>query len=257
MIREDFPTPLYYQIYIVLRDKIMAGDISMGASVPSENELARDFRVSRITARRALKELADDELVQRQRGKGTFVTYNRSSSVARNDMDGLLEDLLMIVIKTKVKILAFDYIPASREIAKALQIPHGTKVQHTIRTRHKNKKPFSYVEAYIPEEIGRLFKKSDIKNQPLLALIEKTGVNIASASQIITAVLADIEIATQLDVKVGTALLKVERTVYDADGRPVEFINVFYRPDNYQIRQNLARVKGKGKKSNFWHTESL
>ena len=65
-----------------------------------------------------------------------------------------------------------------------------------------------------------------------------------SAEQTITATLADAEVAPHLDCAIGTALLKVSRVVREPAGRPVEYINALYRPDRYQYRMRLSRVKG-------------
>ena len=71
---ERLPTPLYHQIYLLLREKIRSGIVAANATLPGEQELARAFNVSRITVKRALNELASDHLVTRHRGRGTIVS---------------------------------------------------------------------------------------------------------------------------------------------------------------------------------------
>lgn len=253
-VNEDLPTPLYHQIYVLLREKVVSGDYAEGTLIPSEHELEKIFNVSRITAKRALDELAADGLVARQRGRGTVVTFSAPvPSKSAESMDGLLENLLTIVLETQVTIHEFDYVAAPPRAAEALEVPPSTKVQRAIRVRHKDDTPFSYVETYVPEDIGRSFKKEEMENQPLLALLERAGVKISRARQSITATLADGKTASMLSVNVGSPLLKVTRVVIDSNDRPVEFITVLYRPDLYQMNMTLSRVEGED--SNFWKTE--
>lgn len=253
-VSEDLPTPLYHQIYVLLREKIVSGDYADGSLIPSEHEIEKVFSVSRITAKRALDELAADGLVARQRGRGTVVTFSTPvPSKSAETMDGLIENLLTIAQETNVAILEFDYVGASPRAAEALDIEVGASVQRAIRVRHKDDTPFSFVETYVPADIGHSFERDEMENQPLLALLERAGVRISRARQSITATLADGKTAPALGVNVGSPLLKVMRVVFDGNDRPVEFITVLYRPDLYQLNMSLARVEGED--SNFWKTE--
>ena len=68
LLRNDLPTPLYHQMFTLLRDRILSGEIPRGSRIPTEFDLAESFGVSRITAKRALDELAAEGLVERRRG---------------------------------------------------------------------------------------------------------------------------------------------------------------------------------------------
>lgn len=238
------PTPLYHQIYVLLREQIVGGAYPARAVLPTEHELMRRFHVSRITAKRALDELAAEGLVERSRGRGTRVVEALKPAPVSGNISGLLENLLMVGLKTKVEIVDFGYVPAAPEIARALGVPHGTEVQRSVRLRSRAGVPFSFTTSYVPAEIGRTYNRKDLARQPLLALLEKAGILIGSADQTISATLADTVVAPRLGVRVGSPLISVTRTVADQDGRPVEHINILYRPDRYQYRMKLARVQG-------------
>ena len=249
-ISDSLPTPLYHQIYILLREKIISRVYPNDTLIPSEHELEKMFGVSRITAKRALDELASEGLVIRQRGRGTRVTFKGPFSSLAADMHGLLEDLMTIIQETDVEVLEFDYVPAPPSAADALQLKPGDTVQRAVRIRRKKGTPFAYVVTYVPEAIGKSYSLDDLKTIPLVALIERDGHKIASARQTITATLADNTMAPALDLKVGSPLLKVGRIVLDEAGAPVEYITIHYRPDLYQLNLNLSRVKGDT--NNFW-----
>lgn len=253
-VDDSLPTPLYHQIYVLLREQIVSGTYADGERVPSEHEIEDTFGVSRITAKRALDELAAEGLVTRQRGTGTVVTFRPPASSMSGEAVGLIENFLAMALETDVDILGFDYVPAPPRVAEALAIEPGALVQETIRTRKKDGIVFSYSLTHIPEDIGRLYQKEDIANHPMLTLLERTGHSIKRARQMITATLADNIIGPALGVRVGSPLLKVTRVVYDADDRAVEVIVVHYRPDLYQLDLNLTRVKGDT--ANLWSADS-
>lgn len=243
VVDSGLPTPLYHQIYVLLRDQILSGAFAEQARIPGEHELVARYGVSRITARRALDELAADGLVVRRRGRGTSLAAPVQSPPFDANISGLLENLLMMGLKTKVRILEFGYVEPSESIRQALQLEPGTNVQRAVRVRSYRGEPLSYTVSFVPEHIGRAYTRRDLAATPLLALLERAGCLIGSADQVIGATLADSVVAPRLNVKVGSALLSVTRTVFDPDGRPVEHIRILYRPDRYQYRMKLARVQ--------------
>ncbi len=238
------PTPLYHQIYLILREQIRAGAFEAKARLPTEAEISAEYSVSRITAKRALDELAVDGLVVRRRGRGTSVVSSVVSEPVEANINGLIENLLMVGLETKVDILQFDYIAAPSVVRSALKLGGGAQVQRAVRVRRYRGVPLSYSTSFVPAAIGRSYTARDLARKPLLALLEKAGCLIGSADQTVSAVLAEPAIAKALEVPVGSPLLSVVRTVYDQRGRAVEHIAILYRPDRYQYRTKLARVRG-------------
>lgn len=242
------PTPLYHQIYTILRDEIINGGYANGTILPSEFELTRDYGVSRVTAKRALNELAADGLVSRERGRGTVVRYETPAAPVRSSVEGLLENLLQMGLKTSVRLISFDYVPASVDVARALGCTGGDEVQRAVRVRSLEGEPFSHLTTHVPAVIGRSYSRRDLASLPLLGLLERCGVVVSSARQTLTATLADARIAPLLGVQVGAPLLRISRTVYDQDGGAVEYITGLYRPDRYQYQMNLNRIEGADRK---------
>lgn len=243
-IHESLPTPLYHQIYLIVRGQISDGKLAAGAQVPGEEELARQFNVSRITARRALAELAAEGLVTRGRGRGTHVTHRNEPPPVRGAVEGLIENLMAMGLKTRVELIDFSYEPATPDVAVALQVAAGTEVQRAVRVRSLEAGPFSHLTTFVPAEIGREFGRKELAREPLLALLERSGVVIGAADQTISATLADTHVAPLLQTAVGAPLLRISRVVHDGKGRPVEYIIGLYRPDRYQFRMSLDRVRG-------------
>jgi GntR family transcriptional regulator len=243
LVDQSSPTPLYHQIFLILRDRIFDGTYGFESAVPSENEICSNFGVSRITAKRVLDELAAANLVTRRRGRGTQVSHRVESSPVHYSVEGLLENLLAMGMKTDVELLSFDYIEASPLIALKLNCEPGKTVQHAVRVRRLEGEPFSYLTTWVPEDIGRSYSKEDIATKVLLMLLEQGGAVVAGAEQTITATGADTVTAQALDVEIGAPLLRISRVVHDQGGRPIEYIDALYRPDRYQFRMNLTRIE--------------
>lgn len=249
------PLPLYYQIYLRYKQLIRSGQIAKGERLPSESAIEAAIGVSRITAKRALDELANDGLVRRERGRGTTVIHDNAPTSVSADISGLVDSLVAIGESTTVETLAFDYVAAPAAIAHDLEIVPGTTVQRVERRRLKDGSPFSYIITYIPEDIGRTFGIEDLATRPILSLVEAAGHRIHAADQAVSALDAPPAIATRLHVPENSALLHIRRVVRNSERRPVQHLEVFYRPDMYRLNMSLTRVQP-GDGGEIWATRN-
>jgi len=247
------PVPHYHRLYVVLRQQIVDGQYPPDRPMPGEHALAEAFDVSRVTIRRTLGLLEQDGLIERRRGDGT---YPRSpiGDAMEASLGGLMENLLALGLKTRVKVLGFDYQPPPPTIAAAMGLTGGETVQKVVRVRLYRGRPLMRLLTYVPEELGRTYAKRDLSGEPLIRLLERAGSTIASASQTISAKLADVNTAPDLDVAIGDPLLQVTRLVRDRDDRVVQFIEGLYRPDRYEYRMNMSRVAVK-RGTNIWRSD--
>lgn len=249
LVDERLPTPLYHQVYLILRNKILSGVYGFDETVPGEQEATEMFGVSRITAKRALNELADGGFVKRERGRGTRVIYRAPTPPVEASVEGLLENLLTMGLETQVDLLSFDYVKPNADITRILQCSDDGHVQRALRVRRLEGEPFSFLTTYVPENIGRSYTREDLATRPLLSLLERSGVVIGRAEQTITATLADAEVSQALGLELGSPLLSIRRIVFDREETPVEYISALYRPDRYQYRMTLSRVGGGSSRS--------
>jgi GntR family transcriptional regulator len=242
-VNSQLRTPLYHQVYLILRNKILDRVFAVGDLLPSEDETSQTFGVSRITAKRALNELANEGLVVRERGRGTRVVHTVATTPVRANVEGMLENLMAMGLETEITLLDFDYISPSEHVATLLGCRAGDKVQHAVRVRSLDGEPFSFLVTDVPESVGRSYGRDDLATTPLLTLLERTGVVVSRAEQTLSATLADIEVASLLKVELGSPLLRIRRVVFDQNDQPVQYITGLYRPDRYQYRMNLSRVQ--------------
>jgi GntR family transcriptional regulator len=229
------------RVYLVLRDRILSNALAPGARLPTEVDLARFHRVSRVTVRRALAELSREQLIERRRASGTRVIYRPSSKPMTADIANVLATLVEMGQRTGSKLLSFGYVPATGPIADVLGASSEDKLQRSVRVRLTDGMPFSYLVAHVPDRVGKTYSRRELAATPLLALLERSGVKIERASQRISAVLATPETARALKVRVGSPLIELVRVVYDSDGRGVEHLHALYRPDRYNLEMELDR----------------
>jgi len=252
---QDCGVALFHQITVILRDRILSGQLAPGYRLPSEAEICAAFGVSRITAKRSLDELAAIGLVDRARGRGTTVRQRPETPVMRAAVEGWIENISRMGESTRARVLEFGYFPAPPHVAEALDLSSGTEVQRSIRVRSIEGECLSHLETWVPAEIGRSYERAEMEDVALLRLLERHGVKVTSARQTITAAVAPPNIATALGIHAGAPLLDVRRIVMDRAGRPVEYIRVLYRPDLYRYEMDLTRVQGSA--GGRWKARSL
>lgn len=245
------PLPKYHQVYLVLREQLQERRFDSG--LPGELALVKQFGVSRVTVRKALERLAAEGLIERTPGRGTVpvprtppppaLARDRLTAKTRGtDLGGLLENIVRMGLRTKVKVLDCETIAAPDAVAQALQLAPAAPVQKAVRVRSTREGPLSYITTYVPQELARGFGRRELARQPILLLLEASGVEIGHATQTISAKLADAVVARHLAVEVGSPLLAVSRLIHDAKDRPVQWLHGLYRPDRYQYQMQLSRV---------------
>ena len=235
--------PLYYQLETILRKRISSGELARGDLLPSEKALAKEYNLSRITVRQALSSLESDGLIVRKRGKGTFVS-KKHTYLESPKFTGFIEDLISMGIRTKSKILDISMVEGPQNIQEHLELEVGTQLFRIEKIRLVEGSPFSYVLNYLPPDIGQKIKKEDLIAKPLLMILEDDlGIKATEAVQSIEATIADTHVASLLGIRVGDPLLKGERTVFDVNHRPVEYVSVLYRADKYFYTVNLRRKR--------------
>jgi GntR family transcriptional regulator len=247
-MRSVMPLPKYHQVYLVLREQLHEGKFSQG--LPGELALMQQFSVARVTVRRALAQLAQEGLISREPGRGTRSLIQRRADAAdapyptsqQARLTGLLENLVSMGLRTSVKVLSVERIPAPHDVAMALQLQDGELVQKAQRVRFTKEGPLSHMTTWVPERIASGFGRKELAQKPILMLLEESGVKVGRAQQTISAKLADAHMAQYLDVAVGSALLAVSRLIYDTDDKPIQWLHGLYRPDRYEYQMQLSRV---------------
>ena len=234
-------SPLYRQIKRLLVQSLGAGEWKPGQAIPSEVELASRYGVSQGTVRKAMDELADENLVVRRQGKGTFVaTHDEEVHLVRflrlfpNDGQAQYPQSRLLEVKRA---------RAASDIARVLDLKAGDGIVVIRRLLVFGGEPTVFDDIALPASLFRGLDAATLTahHGSLYTLFEsKFGTRMIRADERIRALAADEAAASALEVPVGTPLLCVDRVAYTYGDRPVEFRRGLYRTDKHHYRNSLS-----------------
>ncbi|MDW5443731.1 GntR family transcriptional regulator [Polaromonas sp. SM01] len=237
-------SPLYQQIKSLILQSLQAGEWKPGEMIPSEMDLAARFRVSQGTVRKAIDELAAENLVVRRQGKGTFVATHAEHHVQYRFLRLMPESGdASSEGPAERQIIDCKRLRAPADIARALALRSGDAVLQVRRVLSFQGAPTILEDLWLP---GGPFKGltadrlADYRG-PMYALFEtEFGVRMVRAEEKIRAVAADAAAAQLLDVATGTPLLSVERTAFTYNDTPMELRRGLYKTDTHHYKNELS-----------------
>lgn len=246
--------PIYYQIKQTIKNWIINREFNPGEKIPSENELAGKFGVSRLTVRQALSQLTQEGFLISKRGEGTFVTNDAKLIGSCNfEFRGLIDDFFFAQIsEIKTKSVEISKMIAPKQVQEKLELNHKTEeVIQIKRVRYLRDKLLTYSTNYLPMTIGAYIKERSLHERSLLQILEQDlGIQFTEAVQTIESSFADQETADHLAIPSGSPVLFIERIMYTKRKKPVEIFQSFYRGDMYKFIVRYRNVVRKG--GNRW-----
>ncbi len=235
--------PLYEQIKDYLLTGIQNGVFQPGDRIPSERDLSEQFKVSRLTVNKAVKELERVGVVYAQVGKGTFISsviYQQQL----NFLTGFTDEMRSRGYSSSSKILSAEVIAAPDDIALILNIMPGARLIQLRRIRMADDQPVAIETAHL---IGNYFpdllEKHDFSRESLYQVLrESYGIILTHAEQSIEARMPTREEVTLLRFKSTNPVLSMTRVVFTEDKRPIEYVLSVYRGDRYKFRVVLRNL---------------
>lgn len=250
LLHGDQPVPLYFQMFAILRDYVLSGEVPVGTRLPTELELAHSFGVSRMTAKRAMDQLAEAGLVSRSRGRGTVVidrTSDRQKQAKplRAPLAALLEGLEALAGETEVQLIQAERATPPAGVRQMFGISAGQPLMHAVRIRSRGNVPFGHYTSWTRTD-HPAFNGANLATKSRLELFGLCDIRVARVEQTLSAVAADAVVAGYLKVKPGDALLSLERQSFDAAGEVVDLLYIQYRPDQFSYHMSLDVADGTG-----------
>ncbi len=245
--------PAYYQIKQIVKGWIINKEFNVGDKIPSENELAAKFNVSRLTVRQAIAQLVQEGFLTSKRGGGTFVTGSENLIKSfRLEATGFMDDLFYQVSKSKVKSVEMTRMAVPRLTKEKLELGDQDKeIIQIKRVRILENRSFAYTVNHLPLEIGTKIREKDLYVKPLLQIMEQNlGLTFTEAYQTIEASFANQEVAEKLGIQSGSPVLFVERIMYTKKRKPVELVQSSYPGDLYKYILRLKNMRRK--EANLW-----
>jgi GntR family transcriptional regulator len=238
---KKIPVPLYYQLETVLRKRILSGKFKPDQAVPTEKELCQEFGVSRITVRQALLSLESDNLIRREQGRGTFVSF-RSHNNFQFRLYGTVDDLFHLGIQTTLNLHSKKLISPSPSNIKDMELTTGEKIYLFEGLRELENERQAFFQAYVPQDIGEKIDLKDLGQPLFIERVEREALEMVKRSrQVTSASVADKKLASVLKVKKGHPLLVIKRIYFSKSGRALEMAVTFFPGDAYKGIAELIR----------------
>jgi GntR family transcriptional regulator len=237
--------PSYQLVARNLRAKILDGTLPEGEQVPTETALAAEFKVSRQTIRRAFQDLVADGLVERTRGRGTFVR-GRASGYIRQV--GSIDDLMNLSDDTRMQVVSPLARRLDRATADRLRLSDDIVWSMTFVRRHHDI-PFCVTTVSLPPRVARLLDDvpelrtaGTMSDLTIIGLLDEAlPRRIGQAQQSITVGELPASDAPHLSASPTEPTLLVDRLYFDTDGEVVELAVSHFLPQYYSYRVQLHR----------------
>jgi len=241
------PKPIYLQIKDGLKARIAEGKLAPGDRLPSENELARGLNISRMTVRQAIQELVREGIVQVRRGDGTFITHNLSTQMLFK-LEGFTAEMTRLGYSTRSQVLSIAEVRNRQVHGDAydgLNVNGDSSLVRLKRIRFLNDLPFAIETVYLPQELGSdLLSDANAVRESIYAFLEsRFDLHVLQVDQCLQPVLARNQTADLLRIETGVPLLRLRGTAYAEAGRPVEYMEGFYRGEPYEFKVILQKEK--------------
>jgi GntR family transcriptional regulator len=234
-------SPLYQQIKALMTRGLQAGEWKPGEAIPSEVELASRFKVSQGTVRKAIDELATENLLVRRQGKGTFVATHAEQKTQYRFLR-LMPDDGTPAGGLQRRLLDCRRMRAPADVARVLELKAGEAAVQVRRLLQAAGKPVVFDDIWLP---GTQFKGLTAEllaesRGPMYGLFESAfGVRMIRAEERLRAVAAGPDDAELLQVAPGSPLLLVERLSFTYGDKPVELRRGLYQTAAHHYRNEL------------------
>jgi GntR family transcriptional regulator len=247
VIDRESPLPYYHQLKQLFVADIAARGLRPGDRLPGDHELCATYDVSRTVVRQALTELEYEGVIERIKGRGTYVAGLRTSEGLVQSLTGLFEDVRARGGHLRSEVRRREIVPADDQVALALEIAVGDPVVEIERLRFVDGEPWTLNVTQLPASIGEPFLHEDLAETSLYELLEqKYGVRIVNGRRSVEAAIANKELAADLQIPAGAAVLVLRSISRGEGGVPVERFVAFHRGDRSRFEVELERGQGGG-----------
>ncbi|WP_245249567.1 GntR family transcriptional regulator [Vagococcus allomyrinae] len=233
-IRTNSDLPLYAQIANELRANIQTEKWQEGDRIPTEFELCEIYHVSRITIRKAIEELVRENLLYRERSKGTFV---QQMTVESNDHSTVIKSFTKELQErgkmARTVMATIDISHADKRLAKFMNVQVGEKILVLKRTRGDEDSTFAYFITYFTfnKEYSLDYRKY---KESFYEYLKEHGVAISEEREYVEAVKPNLEIQKALKIKADEAVLKRVRFTQDQSSDFYEYSECYYIGSKYR-----------------------
>lgn len=231
---------LYLQIKDVLIKRIQTGAWKPNTLIPTEQELIKEFDVSRTTIRQAITILVQNGLLEKKQGRGTVVkAQNLIGNLGK--LRGFAEEVVERGQTPHSKLLRAEFREDLYHENDMLKVNEGEPILLVERIRFADEVPIALERTCWPKEIGDILIQCDLNQAKYYEVLEQHNYYLKKANERITAINATIHEADSLGIRPGEALLEMTRLSRGLNDHPIEYTKTKYRSDQYHYNIELER----------------
>lgn len=235
--------PAYQRIADHLQARIETGEIEAGSMLPSERALCQEYAVSRMTLRQACGLLAQEGLIERRRGSGTFVSPKKIRK-RQQEMRGFTEEIRARGGHPSSRLLGFRTTAPELAAREFLGLAAGESVYQIERLRLSDGVPLALENVVVPCSLCPHLDRFDLQTQSLYAILEENyGLNLSHCLEEISASRSTPRLRRMLDLPAATPVLAIQRRTFTTDHTPVELASTIYRGDLYSAMVRSVRER--------------
>lgn len=234
---KNSPIPAYFQLKNIILKKIQSGEYAVGSLIPSERDLGESFGISRMTVRQALNQLVQEGVLNREKGRGTFVS--RSKLEQKNIMS-FSEAVRRKGLAPSANVLHFGLEDAAEEVLDALGLKGGEKVYVLRRLRLAGGVPVGIEEDFLPQRYCPGFEKLDLTGSLYRLIKEQYDYAVHYMDNVIEASRPTREEKELLGMGGGVVpVIRVTGVNFTASGMRLFFERAVYRSDEYKCSMRI------------------
>lgn len=228
-----------------LRERIALGDVGAGGALESEAVLGARFGVSRVTVRRALQELREQQLVESRPGAGWFVTggtFHQALAVGTfRHAESAVESAGKSVVR---RVVEFGFVEAPPAVADALGLEPDADVLASTSVRTVDDAPLDLVHEWVPADLAGAISRRAAQDDGIWATLQRQGHRVGTVRQSVTATVATDVDARLLGTAEGSALLLVRRVAFGADDAPLALSDHRYLAHRFSLEVEFRGWSG-------------
>ena len=234
------PVPLYHQLKELVSEKIESGEWGPGYRLPTEAELSAEYKVSRVTVRQALQLLANQGLVERKQGLGTFVGRPK---VAHNLLwmyrDG--NEIKERGGEIRYELHSLEKKKPAASVSQRLGIARGEEVYEVRRSLLADGEPLMLISTWLPASLFPDLPSHDFGPRSMINVLNDYSYTAAHQHKEVEITILDEEEAQLLGVAEGAPALLLTYVNCLPDGRPFEYRRAYVRGDRCKYYVDVDR----------------
>ena len=236
--------PKYVQIYNYLDGLIKRGRIKVGDKLPTEEKIASDFKVNRMTVRQAIDEFVVKKMVIRERGRGSFLVRNRPQEYLWNfnNITSFTDSMLDAGVESRSENILAELSEADDRVSSLLDLDGSDRrVIHTLRAKYAENEVVCYERSFLPYNDFSEILDMKIEGSLYHILVDKFNIKLDHSTHTLSSSITGREERVLFNIDKDVSCMMVESVTYDPGNIPVEVLYTCFRGDKFKFRIESGR----------------